>query len=398
MKKENIKLYWFLIFAFLTVFLIPITYSKYTSSFNKKVSISLVNPQYTVAFNSNAPVGTTPVGAMTNQAFTYGTADELNENKFSVKNYIFTGWNTSVDGTGASYDDQQSVINLSYVDGDVVTLYAQWRVLKVANVTMSGEGLLGKMKQFANNGIAFSSPYAAFNTNIVSFKRASTSQYNAVKGSLTSDNVISSSSSTYEVNMWFDDTEGTIYFYTDADIIGKSGDMIRMFAKMTNLTDISGLEYFDTSAVTDINRMLQDCPNLSDLSPLADWDVSSVTNMAFMFGANPPREMSISDLTPLKNWNVSNVTNMDSIFKYCKSLTTLTGLENWNVSNVTNFQQAFNQTGLTDAMAIKDWNVIKATNFDKMLGNTSSTLPADKMPSFTVKPGTWNSQGTYIPN
>ena len=397
MKIDNIKLYLFLFFTFFTLILIPITYSKYSLRLNKKVSISIIDPQYTVVFNSNAPIGTTPVGTMENQLFIYGIPDELNENKFSIDDYIFTGWNTKVDGSGIGYLDKQEVSNLTSIDGDIVNLYAQWRTLKVAIITMSGEELLGKMKQFANNGIAVSNPYGEFNTNIVAFKRASINQYHTVKNNLTSDNVISSSTSPYEVNMWFDSTSGTIYFYTEADIIIKKGSMAKMFAKMTSLTDISGLEYFDTSDVNDMNRMFQDCASLSDLSPLANWDVSSVTDMTFMFGANPPREMSISDLSPLANWDVSNVTSLDSIFKYCKSLTTLTGLENWNVSNVTNFQQAFNQTGLTDAMAIKEWNIIKGTNFNKMLGNTTS-LPNGKKPIFTVRPGTWNSQGTYVPN
>lgn len=75
---------------------------------------------YTVSFNSNGGSGT-----MSNQSFTYGVAQNLTTCSFTKSGYAFRGWNTSSDGTGTSYNDGQSVSNLTTTNGGTVTLYAQ---------------------------------------------------------------------------------------------------------------------------------------------------------------------------------------------------------------------------------------------------------------------------------
>ena len=77
---------------------------------------------YRVLFNSNGGTGT-----MNPQAFTYGIAQTLTPNAFTNAEKEFTKWNTEADGSGTSYNDEASVSNLTTVDGDTVTLYAQWK-------------------------------------------------------------------------------------------------------------------------------------------------------------------------------------------------------------------------------------------------------------------------------
>ena len=77
---------------------------------------------YTVYFNGNGSTS----GSMSNQSFTYGTAQNLTANAFRRTGYTFAGWNTKADGSGTSYDDQKSVNNLTTTNGGTVTLYAQW--------------------------------------------------------------------------------------------------------------------------------------------------------------------------------------------------------------------------------------------------------------------------------
>ena len=334
---------------------------------------------------------------MASQQFTYDISQKLSTNIYTKEGYAFDKWNTNSAGNGDTYTDMQDVINLTTTNGDVINLYVQWRDAIPTTLNGNGEYFLGKIKQFANNGVPVSDPYTYRNTNIIAFKKATLEQYNEIKDSLTSKNIISPSNSQHEISMWFNDTSGTIYFYTNADRIILSGDVSKLFARMMNLTDISGLAYFDTSNVTDMNRMFQDCISLSDLSPIADWDTSNVTDMTFMFGANTPNNMSISDLSPLENWDVSKVTSFNQTFKYCTSLTLLNAIANWNVSSATNFQQMFNYCGLTDASSIANWDVSQATNFNKMLDNTSN-LADDKKPIFVIRPGYWSANGTYIPN
>ena len=261
----------------------------------------------------------------------------------------------------------------------------------------NGETVLGIMKTLANGTI--SNPYNFSDKNIHSFKRATLEEYNAIKDNLTSSNLISTTT-TDDTYMWFENN--TIYYYTEADVVKLNGSSARMFARMSALKDISGLEYFDMSNVTDSNRMFQDCISIEDLTPIANWDVSKITDMTFMFGSNKTATsgdyMKINSLSPLANWNVSNVTSMYQTFKGCGYLKNLKGLENWDVSNVTNMEQFFNHLGAASGLdsdaynAIIGWDVRKVTRFNNMLNNTPST---PTKPIFTLRPGRWNTVGTY---
>ena len=79
--------------------------------------------RYTVQFDGNTADG----GSTPEQAMTYDQAASLRINGYTKTGYTFTGWNTQPDGGGMAYDDGQSVINLTPVEGETVTLYAQWR-------------------------------------------------------------------------------------------------------------------------------------------------------------------------------------------------------------------------------------------------------------------------------
>lgn len=120
MKKIR-KLYLFIIVLF-CLFAIPYFYSKYVSSFGKNISINVSQPAYSVVFHGNNNSNTTFT-----QLFIYGTGQRLRANTFSKPQYVFTGWNTEIDGSGTSYIDEQLVNNLSQINNDTVDLYAQWR-------------------------------------------------------------------------------------------------------------------------------------------------------------------------------------------------------------------------------------------------------------------------------
>ena len=77
---------------------------------------------YTIKFNGNGSTS----GSMSNLSMTYDTAKKLTSNAFAKTGYHFVGWNTKADGSGTSYYNQQSVINLSSTQGAVINLYAQW--------------------------------------------------------------------------------------------------------------------------------------------------------------------------------------------------------------------------------------------------------------------------------
>lgn len=76
---------------------------------------------YQIKFDSNGGTGT-----MSNQSFTYDTAQKLAANAYTKDGSTFAGWTTNSDGTGTLYIDEQSVSNLTATNDTVVTLYAKW--------------------------------------------------------------------------------------------------------------------------------------------------------------------------------------------------------------------------------------------------------------------------------
>lgn len=64
-------------------------------------------------------------GEMPEMTVKYGQTIALEGNKFVKSGYDFAGWATVADGYSV-YGDGQTVSDLSYNDGDVVTLYAVW--------------------------------------------------------------------------------------------------------------------------------------------------------------------------------------------------------------------------------------------------------------------------------
>lgn len=77
---------------------------------------------YDIKFDKN----TADAGSMTGQNIAYDTTTALTKNEYTKKGYSFNGWNTKADGSGTKYADEADVTNLSYTDGDTITLYAQW--------------------------------------------------------------------------------------------------------------------------------------------------------------------------------------------------------------------------------------------------------------------------------
>ena len=100
---------------------------------------ALWNPNaYTVRFNANGASGT-----MSDQAFVYGTSQNLTANAFTHNNAAFNGWATSATGT-VVYADQAFVKDLTAENNAVIDLFAIWGPYNiVVNVTKDGAAYEG---------------------------------------------------------------------------------------------------------------------------------------------------------------------------------------------------------------------------------------------------------------
>ncbi|MGN1155738.1 MAG: InlB B-repeat-containing protein [Agathobacter sp.] len=78
--------------------------------------------QYTISYNPNGGIG-----SMENSTAVYDKDVVLRPNTFSREGYTFAGWATSPNGS-VVYENNDSVKNLTSVNGQTVTLYAVWNI------------------------------------------------------------------------------------------------------------------------------------------------------------------------------------------------------------------------------------------------------------------------------
>ena len=103
---------------------------------------------YYIHFDANGGTGSMP-----NQEIYLSNPDDLTPNSYTKANYVFFGWNTKADGTGDSYIDGESTSHISHIDGDSITLYAQY--LKPVFVRNGAVTFDGTINTFIDTGVNF---------------------------------------------------------------------------------------------------------------------------------------------------------------------------------------------------------------------------------------------------
>ena len=278
--------------------------------------------------------GTLADGSLTE----YGSADYgYAPPKPTKTDYKFIGWTPAsipVDSTG----------NISFT--------AQWEENNAE--LLDGESINVKMKKLAGTG---SAEYKTEDTAITAIQRTDEEPTEVVMADANS--LISTNASAKPVYAWFENR--VIKWWSEAEDVNAGVSLSHLCYNMRNLTDISGLNEWQTGKVTDMSYMFRGCSNLTGLVGLADWDTGNVTKMSYVF-CNCSQ---LTDLTPLTNWQTGKVTDMNYMFMNCVKLTNTVGINSWDIS--------------------------KVATFAKMFGNCPSH------PEFTKRSGTWDSRGTFTP-
>ena len=107
------------------------------------------------------------------------------------------------------------------------------------------------------------------------------------------------------------------------------------FYFMENLQSITGLNYLNTSEVTNMAMMFSLCREMSSID-VSHFDTKNVTNMAGMF-------VGCESLTSLNmcSFNTANVTDTRKMFSRCSNLTTIFVDSDWSVDGVTLSEEMF---------------------------------------------------------
>ena len=128
------------------------------------------------------------------------------------------------------------------------------------------------------------------------------------------------------------------------------------FYSMINLQTITGMNYLNTSEVTNMSWMFTNCKKLTSLD-LSHFNTSKVTNMNSMFGAC----WGLTSLD-LSSFNTSKVTNMYNMFYNCPDLRTIYVGNGWSTAAVTNSTDMFfNCTSLVGGQGTT-WNSSNPTD------------------------------------
>ena len=157
------------------------------------------------------------------------------------------------------------------------------------------------------------------------------------------------------------------------------------FTEMYSLTSIDGIQYLNTSEVTDMSVMFDGCESLSSLD-VSNFNTAKVTNMSYMFnGCSSLTSLDLSNfntakVTAMKNmfsdcsglkslnlssFNTSNVTSMYRMFRFCSSLTSL-DVSSFNTSNVTDMSEMFYACETLTSLDLSSFNTSKVTDMKSM--------------------------------
>ena len=134
-----------------------------------------------------------------------------------------------------------------------------------------------------------------------------------------------------------------------------------------NIANIKGLNSFNTSKVNDMSRMFYMCIKLTALD-VSSFDTSKVKDMSYMFGGywgDAIYYMSLTEINGIQNFNTECVENMYGMFFACRSLKTL-NVSNFNTSNVTDMRFMFIQCRIVSELDVSKFNTSKVTNMAYM--------------------------------
>ena len=143
----------------------------------------------------------------------------------------------------------------------------------------------------------------------------------------------------------------------------------RWFNNMTGLTTISGLNYLNTSEVTNMQNMFSGS-GLTSLD-LSGFNTANVTDMSYMFyNCSNLRSLDVS------GFNTSNVTDMRTMFYGCSNLTSL-DVSSFNTSSATTLTYMFYGCSSLTSLDVSSFNTSSAKNLSYMFRDCSGLTRLD---------------------
>ena len=263
--------------------------------------------------------------------------------------------------------------------------YTNKLIISIVSNPYERRAVMTTGKDFNDKMEAFDPQRAGESSNgfrIKHFKRS-------IAAPVVSDNAVgieSADLSDYEIKLWFNLAEETMYYYSPVETTFLNPNSAAMFAWFIKLQDID-LSHFNTSEVENMMQMfigLYSCTSL-DLSTfdtrnvtsmyqmfahdrslvnlnLANFNTWLVTDMAGMF-----EDLSNAVSLDLSSFDTYNVTDMNHMFYLDSKLANL-NVSSFNTSNVINMEYMFNSTKALLNLDLSQFNTKNVTNMAQMFG------------------------------
>ena len=357
-----------------------------------KTDTPILSNSFTVTYDENTPEGCSVEGEIppTKDYSTFNPV-KIEESNLTCDVYKFQGWEV------VNKENVSMIGNDYFVsDGNDIKLKAIWSKVSL-NKSMDGtvhevNPVLKKIGSRDYNEEFWNDKYKLNTTKIVI-----QTELNPVENTVESWDV----SETNDGNVMAyavlneDGNTYTIYLQGPGKIIANK-DSSYLFAYFSKLQTIEGLEYFDTSDVTNMSfmfgychslrkldvssfdtsnvtnmiEMFSDCHSLTELN-LTNFDTSNVTDMSYMFdGCESLTELNLS------NFDTSKVTDMSSMFGYCESLTEI-DVSTFDTSNVTDMYAMFLGCSSLTKLNINNFDTSNVTDMSSMFGYCESLTELD---------------------
>ena len=192
-------------------------------------------------------------------------------------------------------------------------------------------------------------------------------------------------------NMWLVGTGSPTKLSSIPWRVQKLGNGIYGFCDGSNLSDISELQYADTSHVVEMSRLLvggRYITNAKVKEAIGGWNVENLQTLTYSFN-----NTAITDLTFLEKWNTPNLVTLD--FEGMTNLVTAHGAEHLNVSKVTSFKNLFfTCIKLADISAVANWNTEKVQTLEGAFNRNEQLVDISPLTSWNVT-ALKNMQGVF---
>ena len=246
--------------------------------------------------------------------------------------------------------------------------YTNKLIISIVSNPYERRAVMTTGKDFNDKMEAFDPQRAGESSNgfrIKHFKRS-------VAEPVASDNAIgveSADLSDYEIKLWFNLAEETMYYYSPVETTFLNPNSAAMFAWFIKLQDID-LSHFNTSEVENMMQMfigLYSCTSLD----LSTFDTRNVTSMYQMFA----HDRSLVNLN-LANFNTWLVTDMAGMFEDLSNVVSL-GLSSFDTYNVTDMNHMFYLDSKLANLNVSSFNTSNVINMEYMFNSTKALLNLD---------------------